>query len=226
MKNIIIWQKFIKLNNFLDKVRANQLKSVINDAEKIIEFRGQLQNYINDLSNTSMQILGVKTAYYINFAVVAFCDELISVLFARNELSWPKLQKDMYDTENGGEQFYSLLDQIIEQPTFPIIVYQVYYYLLNDGFKGVLVDESKKSQFFYVSKLKELLESFFTPNTNSEHENFERYKRHIKVQNYTRWRILNLYSRKYYIIPMSLIIIGAFVIINILIYFAVNRTFY
>ena len=226
MKNIIIWQKFIKLSNFLNNARTNQLKTIINDAEKIIEFRGTLQNYINDLSNTSMQILGVKTAYYINFAVVAFCDEVISVLFARNELSWPKLQKDIYDTENGGEKFYNLLDQIIEQPTFPKIVYQVYYYLLCDGFKGVLVDETKKSKFFYVSKLKELLGSFFAPDTSNEHENFQHYKKHIKVQNYTRWRILNLYSRKYYIVPMALIVIGAFIIINIIIFFTIGQSWY
>ena len=226
MKNIIIWQKSIKLSNFLDNIRNHQLKNIINDAEKIIEFRGTLQNYINDLSNTAMQILGVKTAYYINFAVVAFCDEVISVMFARNDLSWPKLQKDIYDIENGGEQFYTLLDQIIEQPTFPKIVYQIYYYLLCDGFKGVLIDETKKSKFFYISKLKELLDSLYEPNINSENENFQHYKQHIKVQNYTRWRILNLYSRKYYIVPMILIIISAYVIINFLMFFAIGKTWY
>ena len=213
MKNIEIWKKFITLSDYFDQYRIGQLEQIIADADKIIEFRSELRLKINDLAETCKEMLGVKVSYYIIFPVVVYCDEIISLFFAENNISWPKMQKEVYGIENGGEKFYELLDQIIEQPTYPEIVYQVYYWLLSSGFKGVLIDETQKSVRFYKNKLKELLKTYYSPESIELED-----RQMLHVEKISTYELIKVYLQKYSFIPLAGIVVVFFFIVNVLIF--------
>ena len=212
MKNLEIWKKFIDLSNYFDQYKQGELEQIISDADKIIEFRSNLRIKINELSDVCKDNLGVKVAYFLIFPVVVYCDEVISLCFAKNNISWPKMQKEIYGIENGGEKFYELLDQIIEQPTYPEIVYQVYYWLLAAGFQGVLIDETKKSAVYYNNKLKDLLRTYYKP----EQVKLDQCKL-LKTEKISTFELFKVYLFKYAILPLIGMLIMFFFLINIII---------
>jgi len=71
------------------------------------------------------------------FAVVAQIDELIQTNFLQTmNISWPLLQKELFQIDNAGEVFYEILDEILPKPQTPIFVYEVYFFCLRYGFRG------------------------------------------------------------------------------------------
>ncbi|MCP4176318.1 MAG: DotU family type IV/VI secretion system protein [bacterium] len=194
MDNLLFWKNFTDLLFYLDEVKNNILPESISDAEEIIDFRGNLRLKVNSIQDICEDLHGTKTTYYITFPIVVYCDEFISKIFAESSLTWPKLQKEIYNTEDGGEKIYELIDQLIEQPTFPEIVYQTNYVILKTDFKGKLVDENtQKTKAYYLKKIENLLVSYQRHNVSVADVAPNIYK--------TPYEKLKEYSRKYYYIP-------------------------
>ena len=68
---------------------------------------------------------------------MAEIDELIQTNFLRAmQLSWPLLQKELFQIDNAGEVFYEILDDILIKPQTPLFIYEVYYFCMRYGFRG------------------------------------------------------------------------------------------
>lgn len=77
-----------------------------------------------------------RESYLMLFAPVVYLDELVRTSFPQaDHATWPLLQKELFDTDRGGELFYRSVDEILEQKLAPV-VYQVYHFSLGLGFRG------------------------------------------------------------------------------------------
>jgi type IV/VI secretion system ImpK/VasF family protein len=88
------------------------------------------------------------------FAIIAAVDEEMQA-FDYNQLKvrWNPLQKDFYSAYTAGEVFFKTIDETLDDPKIPSMVYEVFYFMLKRGFKGKYRDSRTQ-----LTKYLELLE--------------------------------------------------------------------
>lgn len=105
--------------------------------EDIIEVRADLRNQLDILKIVLSDLHNERETYMILFPVVAHIDEIIqNNVLSTVEMSWPPLQKELFQIENAGEVFYEILEDIINKNQTPNSIYEVYYFCLHYGFRG------------------------------------------------------------------------------------------
>jgi hypothetical protein len=138
------------------------------DFTKIIEKREKLRERVNNIWTELDKIIGKHNAHFIIFAIVAYVDEIVSAIFIETNNNWPKLQKEIFDTDAGGEKFYELLDALLIDPSYPKITYYTFYLILKSGFKGELIDRSSKSKQKYLNELEIIIKANIPVNSHGE----------------------------------------------------------
>lgn len=105
--------------------------------EELVRIRAETRNQLDFLRATLEEQYSERDCYLILFPVVAQIDELIQVNFLRTmQLSWPLLQKELFQIDNAGEVFYEILDDIMIKPQTPMFIFEVFYFCLSYGFRG------------------------------------------------------------------------------------------
>jgi type IV/VI secretion system ImpK/VasF family protein len=106
----------------------------IND---IVRIRAELRTQLDFLKAALSEQYSERDTYLILFAIVAQIDELIQTNFLRAmNISWPLLQKELFQIDNAGEVFYEILDDILPRPQTHAFIYEVYYFCLRFWFRG------------------------------------------------------------------------------------------
>lgn len=106
-------------------------------ADDIVRIRAELRTQLDFLKSTFTEQYSERDTYIILFAIVAQIDELIQTNFLRTiNISWPLLQKELFQIDNAGEVFYEILDDILPKPQTHSFIYEVYYFCLRYGFRG------------------------------------------------------------------------------------------
>lgn len=126
--------------------------------DDMIEFRAELRNQLDYLKATFLEEHPERDTYMILFAIVAHIDEIVQnkILRAMN-VSWPLLQKELFQIENAGEVYYEVLDGILQKPQTDPFIYEVYYFCLRYGFRG-RYENKPASVVEYIKKLKDKLQ--------------------------------------------------------------------
>ena len=76
--------------------------------------RAELRNQLDFLKATIAEHYSERDTYMVLFAIVAQIDELIQTNFLQTmNISWPLLQKELFQIDNAGEVFYEILDDIL-----------------------------------------------------------------------------------------------------------------
>jgi type VI protein secretion system component VasF len=104
--------------------------------------------------------------------------------FNTSKVKWAPLQKDFYAAYNAGEIFFKSLDEILDEPNIPNIVYQVYYTMLKRGFQGKYKD-SKTQISKYLEMLKDKIP---IPNTVEKKVVTNIHVAKTKKTTLTKWR--------------------------------------
>jgi hypothetical protein len=104
-------------------------------------------------------VLGAALLDPLRAAVHDRLDErVLSLLRCADKLVWHRLQDDVLGEEDGGEAFYSRLDHLLRAGVDPpSIVLEVYYFCLDDGFKGRFDDAAP------IEAYKRRIEQHLTP---------------------------------------------------------------
>ena len=119
------------------KDMARDDESVIVTPDDMIRIRAELRTQLDFLKATLAEQYSERDTYTVLFAVVAQIDELIQTNFLRTlNLSWPLLQKELFQIDNAGEVFYEILDDILPKPQTNTFIYEVYFFCLRYGFRG------------------------------------------------------------------------------------------
>jgi len=105
--------------------------------DEMLHARSELRKELDVVRTRLANRLNERDAYLVLFALVAHFDELVQTRFLKGEtLSWPTLQKELFQIDDAGEIFYETLDDILLKPQTLPFVLEVYYLCLSDGFKG------------------------------------------------------------------------------------------
>jgi type VI protein secretion system component VasF len=121
----------------------------------IVGVRAEIRKQLDILRVKLAEQLTERDCYLVVFPIVAYFDEHIKTCYlAEKQLSWPPLQKELFQIDEAGELFYETVDDILRKPQTIPFIYEVYYFCLNKGFQGKYVDNPVKISE-YMKKLRE-----------------------------------------------------------------------
>lgn len=181
--NYQYWQEISFYLNELDKERMAFEKLAITP-ESIEPTRKKMVTLLDHLRTSLEQRLDKHHTSLILFAIVASIDEKMqSYDYNETKVRWAPIQKDFYSAFTAGEVFYKSLDEILDDPSVPNIVYQVFYSMLKRGFQGKY-RESKTQIAKYLDMLKDKIPTTIVtakkntvnpPQSNSKKERFNKW---------------------------------------------------
>ena len=133
--NYLYWQEISHFLNDIDKEKILFEKSSMN-TEAMENTRKKMTDLVDVLKSSLEQRMDKYHASLIIFPIVAAIDEKMQGYdYNSNKSKWMPLQKDFYAAYNAGEIFFKSLDEILDDPNIPNIVYQVNYTILKRGFQ-------------------------------------------------------------------------------------------
>jgi type VI secretion system protein ImpG len=136
------------------------------DGPDLVEVRARLRKRIVWLKSKLAEVLTDHEVYSALFPIVVYVDELVQSV-TRGEINrWEPLQSELYNVDNGGELFYSILEDRLRQEETPQVVFEVFYFCLNDGFSGMYVGDTRKIDE-YKTRLAEKIPLRPTGNTEA-----------------------------------------------------------
>lgn len=159
--NYLYWQEISSFLHDLDKERQVFEKSAMT-SESMENTRAKMMNLFEVLKSSLEQRMDKYHASLILFPMVAATDEKMqSYDYNSTKVKWAPLQKDFYAAYTAGEIFFKTLDEILDEPNIPNIVYQVFYAMLKRGFQGKYKD-SKTQINKYLEMLKDKIPVEYT----------------------------------------------------------------
>lgn len=105
-------------------------------SDEVTALRGRLRDRLTWLRSRLREGLDNRDAYLVLFPLVLHVDELAAEALAAAGTEWRPLQLDFFDVDDGGELFFSTLDQVLGADETPPLVLEVFLYCLRDGFVG------------------------------------------------------------------------------------------
>ncbi|WP_440617672.1 DotU family type IV/VI secretion system protein [Cysteiniphilum sp. 6C5] len=158
-QDFLIWkdisQLILKSESYGKEV--NNLANV--DIEETIETRAFFRNALHQIVQKVEHLHNAKIAKYTSFGIAVWLDEILSGIYEYAAHPWPSLQKELFETTEGGVKFYEYVDDVLANPFYPKFIYELYYCMLTGGFKGKYPAESERYAIAnYINKLKEMLQ--------------------------------------------------------------------
>ena len=106
-------------------------------------------------------LLNERDAYFVLFALVAHIDEIaqVHVQHVQSAQGWEPLQYELFGLTEAGELFYGYSDSFRGRNDIPEIIFEIYFFCINDGFKGryitdqVSLDHYRKELSAYIQPL-------------------------------------------------------------------------
>ena len=115
------------------------------DIEDIVKGRAHIRTQLEFLRAKLGETLAERDCYLILFAIVAHFDEYVQANYlSDSHEGWPPLQRELFQIDDAGEVFYETLDDILHKPQTLSLVYEVFYFCLNHGFRGRYNDNPVK----------------------------------------------------------------------------------
>jgi type VI protein secretion system component VasF len=116
-----------------------------NPENNILMVREGIRKQLDALRISFSEYFTEQESYYVLFAIIIHIDENIQTkVLDKTHLSWPLLQLEFYEIDDGGQLFYETLDHILKKPQTPLFIFELYYFCLKHGFTGRYVDDPVK----------------------------------------------------------------------------------
>ena len=176
-----VWLKIASINDFLKPLREIN-KNLNIEKIDLIDLRIRLRDQLEYLRLLITEKYSDRDAYFVLFPLTAYCDEIVKTsIIDVQSLDWLPLQKELYKIDDAGDLFYELLDDsLIKIETLPL-VYEVYYFCLQDGFCGRHSLDSVRTN--YLRKLEKHISIKPIPIQNMQSNLVKR--RHFRIPNYS-----------------------------------------
>lgn len=107
----------------------------------VVALRAELRKRLVQLRLKLAENLTEREAYYALFPVVIYVDELVQSVFEGKARLYRPLQQELFEIDNGGEAFYSVADTLLRKAETLPLIFEVFYFCLSDGFRGMYVQE-------------------------------------------------------------------------------------
>ncbi len=136
-------------------VPEEEIAPTTTEGFNIVGVRAEIRTQLDFLRVKLAEQLTERDCYLVLFPIVAYFDEHVKTCYlAEQQLSWPPLQKELFQIDDAGEIFYDTVDDLLRKPQTIPFIYEVYYFCLNQGFQGRYVDNPVKTSE-YMKKLRE-----------------------------------------------------------------------
>ena len=137
------------------KVQKEEVSPSGVESFDIVGVRAEIRKQLDILRVKLAEQLAERDCYLVVFPIVAYFDEHIKTFYlAEKQLSWPPLQKELFQIDEAGELFYETVDDLLRKPQTIPFIYEVYYFCLSQGFQGKYADNPVKISE-YMKKLRE-----------------------------------------------------------------------
>ena len=144
--------------------------------DEVVKVRRDIRTQLDFLRAQLSEEFTERDSYFVLFPIVALFDELVQIRFLDiNQVSWPPLQKELFQIDDAGEIFYETLEEILQKPQTLPFIYEVYYFCLNHGFKGRYNDNPLKINE-YLKELRKKITSKVPENIQTDMEETSRFK--------------------------------------------------
>jgi type IV/VI secretion system ImpK/VasF family protein len=110
----------------------------------LVDLRERLRKRLVWLRSRLAEALSEHEVYAALFPLVAYSDELVQSVTHGGATLWEPLQSELYEIDNAGEVFYSMLDERLRQDETLPLIFEIFYFCLNDGFAGIYSHDPKK----------------------------------------------------------------------------------
>ena len=140
------------------------------DGADFVELRQNVRKRLTTLKTRLAQTLTEHEVYYVLFPVVVYADELVNAVSRGAASRWEALQSELYEIDNGGEAFYSILDDRLRQEETHPLVFEVFYYCLSDGFLGAYQGDPRKIEEYKARLVERIRLKPIEPDTGAHKE--------------------------------------------------------
>ena len=98
--------------------------------DDLLQARTELRAQLDRLRTKLSERLSERDSYLVLFPMVAHFDEWVQMRFLKgDQLSWPPLQRELFQIDDAGEIFFETLDDILLKPQTLPFVLEVFYFL-------------------------------------------------------------------------------------------------
>lgn len=111
----------------------------INDETSVIEQRNDFVVKLTDLKNHAYIICGPVVTDIISAALIYYVDEVVYEKLGFKK--WHLLQEELLSCNDGGQHFFDLCQQVIDNPSISIVTYKTLYMVLANKFRGIYFDD-------------------------------------------------------------------------------------
>ena len=124
---------------------SSEEKKISATGEELVKFRKDIRVHLDLLRAELLEELSERDSYFVLFPIVALLDEIVQTRFLDvSQMSWPPLQKELFQIDDAGFMFYESLEEILRKPQTLPFIYEIYFFCINHGFKGMYNDNPLK----------------------------------------------------------------------------------
>ncbi len=114
------------------------------ELSEMVRVRSDIRTQLEFLRVKLAESLTERESYLVMFPIVVYFDELIQSRYIKGGQTWPPLQRELYQIDDGGILFYDTLEDILRKPQTLPFIYEVYYFCIDHGFRGRYNDDPVK----------------------------------------------------------------------------------
>lgn len=132
-----IWFYVVGLANLVYAVRRSEV-----GLPSIHETRKEIRALLKEAHEFLLEKTPERNAYFVIFALVAWVDETMAECVQSKRIeNWEDLQGELFEITDAGTLFYQYIDYFRGRNDIPMVIYEVFYFCLKDGFKGSKINE-------------------------------------------------------------------------------------
>jgi type IV/VI secretion system ImpK/VasF family protein len=110
----------------------------------VVALRSEIRSRLTLLKARLGEVLTEREVYYTLFPIVVYVDELVQLATRGRAAAWPPLQRELYDIDNGGELFYTIVETLLKREETSPLIFETFYFCLSAGFLGQFQSEPAK----------------------------------------------------------------------------------
>jgi type IV/VI secretion system ImpK/VasF family protein len=114
------------------------------EGPNLVELRAKLRKRLQWLKSKLSEALTEHEVHYVLLPFVIYIDELVTSVTRGQAARWEPLQSELYEIDNGGELFFTILDDHLRKSETHPIIFQMFYFCLSDGFVGMCESDPRK----------------------------------------------------------------------------------
>lgn len=117
-------------------VRDPRFRELHPEGADVVQLRAEIRQRLLWLKARLAESLTERESYYCLLPIVVYADELVFAATDQRRISYLPLQSELYNFDNGGEIFYTIIEDLLRKEDTLPLVFEIFYFCLNDGFVG------------------------------------------------------------------------------------------